>query len=474
MDLKISAKNILVIGDVMLDTYYEGVVNRISPEAPVPVFRKKTERSVLGGAANVAANLIAANQNVSVMAVIGRDANGREVLEKFREQGIHTELMLYTERHTTTKTRFIAGNNQQVLRLDEEDTEPISSDEENVLLDMLKENIASFDAILFSDYMKGLLTYNFTQSAIRLAKENSINVFVDVKDQHFEKYSGAYLLKPNQKELYDLTKLPVDTDKEIVAASHMLKEQAGCDYVMTTLGAKGMLLVGEEELCAVQSVCREVFDVTGAGDTTIAYLVACAANGMALKDAMKISNYAAGLQVGKMGTSAVYIDEVYDAISTGKAGMNHKLLDYSTAADLRKLHGKKKIVFTNGCFDILHIGHIRYLEEASKLGDLLIVGLNSDASVKRLKGRERPINTEKDRAELLSALSFVDYVVIFDQDTPLELIKMIEPDVLVKGGDYSNEYVVGTNEVEARGGRLVLLPFVDGKSTTNIINKIKY
>ena len=457
----------------MLDTYYTGIVNRISPEAPVPVFCKKSERSVLGGAANVAANLIAANQNVSIMSILGRDSNGQKMLNKFHEQGIHTELILQSDRHTTTKIRFIAGNNQQVLRLDEEDTEPITVDEENRLLRMLDEKIASFDVILLSDYMKGLLTYRFTQEVIRRAKEKHIHVFIDVKDQHFEKYNGAYLLKPNQKELHDLTNLPVNTDEEIQAASRILREKTGCDYVLTTLGAKGMLLVGQDKSWSVQSICKEVFDVTGAGDTTIAYLVACAANGMELKDAMKISNYAAGLQVGKMGTSAVYVDEVYDAISSGKQGVIHKLLDYNAAADFRKVHDKKKIVFTNGCFDILHIGHIRYLEEASKLGDLLIVGLNSDASVKRLKGKERPINTERDRAELLSALSFVDYVIIFDQDTPLELIKMIQPDVLVKGGDYSNEYVVGTKEVEARGGKLVLLPFVDGKSTTNIINKIK-
>lgn len=473
MDFKISMTNILVIGDVMLDTYYGGIVNRISPEAPVPVFRKKSERSVLGGAANVAANLVAANQKVSMMAVLGKDTNGETVLEKFREQGINTDLILQIERPTTTKTRFIAGNNQQVIRLDEEDTDSITNDEEKVLLALLKEKITSFDAIIFSDYMKGLLTYNLTQGIINLAKENNVKVFIDVKGQNFDKYSGAYLLKPNQKELHDLTKLPVDTDEQIVETSEFLREKAKCEYVLTTLGAKGMLLVGEDEMCSVQSVGKEVFDVTGAGDTTIAYLVACAANGMALKDSMEIANYAAGLQVAKMGTSAVYVDEVYDAISSGKEGVIHKLLDYNSVADFRKVHDKKKIVFTNGCFDILHIGHIRYLQEAAKLGDMLIVGLNSDASVKRLKGEERPINNERDRAELLSALSFVDYVVIFEQDTPLELIKMVQPDVLVKGGDYSNEYVVGTNEVEDRGGKLVLIPFVDGKSTTNIINKIK-
>ena len=359
------------------------------------------------------------------------------------------------------------------MRLDEEDTEPITKDEECLLIDMLKEKIRTFDAIVFSDYMKGLFTYGFTQGIISLAKENDVNVFIDVKDKKLEKYSRAYLLKPNQKELHDLTGLSVDTDEEIVSASKLLRKRAQCNYVLTTLGAKGMVLVGENEQFSVQPVGREVFDVTGAGDTTIAYLVACAANGMTLKDSMKIANYAAGLQVAKTGTSKVYVDEVYDAISSSKTGVICKLLDYNSVADFRKVHNKKKIVFTNGCFDILHIGHIRYLEEAAKLGDLLVVGINSDASVKHLKGEGRPINSERDRVELLSALGFVDYVLIFEQDTPLELIKMIQPDVLVKGGDYSNEYVVGTNEVEARGGKLVLLPFVDGKSTTNIINKIK-
>lgn len=225
MHFKNNKKNILVIGDVMLDTYYNGIVNRISPEAPVPVFRKKSERSVLGGAANVAANLVAANQNVFMMAVLGKDANGDAVLEKFHEQGIDTELILQTARPTTTKTRFIAGNNQQVMRLDEENTEPITAEAEAALTEMLKERISSFDAIVFSDYMKGLLTYSLTQGVIELARENGVKVFIDVKDQNFEKYSGAYLLKPNQKELSDLTKLPVNTEEQVIHREERLHGQ---------------------------------------------------------------------------------------------------------------------------------------------------------------------------------------------------------------------------------------------------------
>jgi len=321
--------------------------------------------------------------------------------------------------------------------------------------------------------MKGMLSYEFTQNLIRFARKEGIPVLIDVKDPSSEKYSGATILKPNLKELRTLTGMHASSDDEIVAVSGILREKCDCDYVLTTCGARGMVLVGTEDPYFIKAVNQEVFDVTGAGDTTIAYLAACMANGFDIKDAVYISNLAAGIQVSKVGTSSVYWTEIRERFTDSFHGTVRKLIDRNSAAKLRENHKNKKIVFTNGCFDILHVGHIRYLQEASQLGDILVIGLNSDASVKRLKGEERPINQEMERAEMLSALGFVDYVVIFDEDTPLNLIKMIEPDVLVKGGDYSNEYVVGTKEVEEHGGKLVLIPFVDGKSTTNIINKIR-
>lgn len=472
---KIKKKSILVIGDVMLDNYFMGDIKRISPEAPVPVFRKKSERSVLGGAANVAANLVAANQKVSMMSIVGNDETGKKLLGFFREKGVNTDLIQILDRSTTIKTRFLASNNQQVLRLDVEDTEPISKKVCQMMLSKLEEEIDCYHLILLSDYLKGLLTYDFTQGVLKLAKQHNIPAIIDVKDPHIEKYHGAYLLKPNLKEIRDLTGMPAQTDEEIVEAAETLRKQCDCKFVLCTCGARGMVLVGENHKpFFINSEVREVFDVSGAGDTTISYLAAAMANGVVMDDAVTIANYAAGIQVGKIGTSSVYMQEVRDFLSNEDDGSYHKILHAEDLETFRQDNADKKIVFTNGCFDILHVGHKRYLQQAATLGDILVVGVNSDDSVRRLKGPERPVNSEQDRAEMLCAMGFIDYVVIFGEDTPYELIKKIQPDVLVKGGDYKPEEVVGKDIVEARGGKLELIKFVDGKSTTNIINKINH
>lgn len=470
----VDKKNILVIGDVMLDTYYIGEVKRISPEAPVPVFRKKTERSVLGGAANVAANLVAAGQNVSIMTIIGNDDAGRKLKSAFTNAHINTDFILSFDRNTTVKTRFLANNNQQVLRLDVEDTEPLTKTDCNQLLNQLKEKINYYDILLISDYMKGFLTYDFTQGILRLAKEKNIPAIIDVKDSNVNKYKDAYLLKPNLKELQELTGLTATDDESIITASIELKELCNAKFVLTTCGARGMVLVGDGDPFFINSVGQEVYDVTGAGDTAIAYLAACMVNGFTIRDGVEIANVAAGIQVSKAGTSSVFWKEIREQLAEQKEGFIYKLLNENAVKTFRQDHKNQKVVFTNGCFDILHIGHIRYMQKAAKLGDILVIGLNSDASVRRLKGKDRPINSQSDRAEILCALGFVDYIVIFDEDTPYNLISMIKPDVLVKGSDYNHKNVVGTDIVEARGGKLVLIPFIEGKSTTNIIEKIKY
>ena len=471
--MKINKKSILVVGDIMLDNYFLGDIKRISPEAPVPIFRKKSDRSVPGGAANVAANLVAAGQKATIMSVVGEDECGRTLISLLNERRIETKLLETSKRQTTQKTRFLAGNNQQVLRLDVEDTTPITTILCNKLLEKLQKHIKEFDLIILSDYMKGLMTYDFTQGVIKMANERLIPVIVDVKDPLVCKYKNAMLLKPNQKELHDLTGMPVDTDDEIVIAAEFLRKECGNQYVLCTCGAKGMVLVGDQvEPFFLSADAREVFDVSGAGDTTIAYLAASLANNIRIHEAITIANYAAGIQVGKVGTSSVYIQEVREYLANKKKGSSNKILRPSSLSTLREDNKDKKIVFTNGCFDILHVGHIRYLEQASFLGDLLVIGVNSDASVRRLKGPGRPVNTAQDRMEILTALGFVDYVVLFEEDTPYELIKIIQPDILVKGGDYKPEEIVGRDIVEARGGKLEIISFVEGKSTTNIINKI--
>lgn len=471
---KISCHKILVVGDVMLDTYFSGSVKRISPEAPVPVFSKDSEYSVLGGAANVAANLVAAGQHVAIATIVGKDEKGRILKEAFEQKHINIDLIMQLDRVTTEKTRFLASNNQQVLRLDVEETSPLPRDACEYLLKKIEKRIDEFDLVLLSDYLKGLFTYEFTQGVLQHARKKGIPTIIDVKDSEVKKYRDAYLLKPNIKEVHELTGLPVNNDEEIIIASEKLRKICNCRYVLTTCGARGMVLVGDHEPYFIEAEGQEVYDVTGAGDTAIAYLAACMMNGFSIKDSVDIANVAAGIQVSKVGTSSVYWREIREYLTYNSGGFIHKLISGEAVDNFRKEHISEKVVFTNGCFDIMHIGHIRYLYEASRLGDILIVGLNSDVSVKKLKGETRPINCELDRAEMMCALEFIDYVIIFEEDTPLELIKKIQPDVLVKGGDYSDQYVVGTKETEAWGGKLMLLPFVEGKSTTNIINKIKF
>jgi len=468
---KLDKKNILVIGDIMLDTYFTGEIKRISPEAPVPVFHKIDERSVPGGAANVAVNLVSAGQNVSIISIIGKDERGKKLIELINDQAIHIEYIFASERKTTEKVRFLANNHQQVIRLDEEDTFELTEAEKVIILEKLREVIKETDLIILSDYLKGLLTYSVTQEIIKIAKEYHIPVIADVKGVEAEKYKGVTLIKPNKKELHDLTGWKVSTREDVIAASEQLRLKCEAKYVLTTLGAEGMILVGDGESYVLPSIKQEVFDVTGAGDTAISYLAACIASGYTIREAVYIANIAAGIQVSKIGTSSVSWLEIQDKISV-LDGSHQKIINNEDAKEYRSKDKDKRVVFTNGCFDILHIGHVRYLKKAKELGDLLIIGLNSDQSVKRLKGNDRPINQEADRAEMLAAFDFVDHVIIFDDDTPLELIKMIQPDILVKGGDYKNEYVIGTHEVEERGGKLILLPFVEGKSTSSIIEKI--
>lgn len=475
MNLKsaISKKKILVVGDVMLDTYYLGKVKRISPEAPVPVFKKESERSVLGGAANVAANLVAAKQDVYMLGAIGDDDAGRTLLLQLEKVGVSTEFMIHRPYSTTVKTRFVANNNQQVMRLDVEDIIPLDEIECQEVLKSLENKISEFDLVVFSDYLKGVMTEMLTQGIISLANTKNVKCIIDVKDTNVDKYKNAYLLKPNLNELRMLTGHIAKSDEEIIEATHALRKRCNCDYVLTTCGVRGMVLVGNEGFHFIESVGKEVFDVTGAGDTTISYLAACMANKMPMKKSVEIANVAAGIQVGKMGTSAVRLGEVAEKLTRDNSSFEKKIFVCESVEDLVKNLKGKSVVFTNGCFDILHVGHVKYLKESASFGDVLVVGLNSDDSVRRLKGPERPINTQSDRAELLASLESVDYIVIFDEDTPYELIKAIQPDVLVKGGDYMPDEVVGKDIVEAKGGRLELIPFVEGKSTTNIINKVR-
>lgn len=473
----IKEKKILVVGDIMLDKYFFGDARRLSPEAPVPVLCKKRETTVLGGAANVARNLIRAKQNVSIMSVIGNDTEGKILKSILEESKINTELLILDEtRQTTVKTRMIGPNNAQMLRLDIEDTTPISEQILNKMLEQYEHQIKKFDVIIISDYKKGVLTVENTANMIEIANKNNKITLIDTKEPSYAKYKNAYLIKPNIEELRQLTKMSVENDEEIAKAATELRNQTGAKYVLATRGKDGMTLVDGDNVHHIRGVSREVYDVSGAGDTAISYLAVGLANNFKIEDTVILSNAAGAVEVSKMGTYAVSIEEIRDFISKendityGKKIMNVDELVKVLEEEKKK---GKKIVFTNGCFDIFHVGHSRYLRQASTYGDILVVGVNSDSSVKRLKGPERPIISEDERMELLADLESVSYVVKFEEDTPYELIKKIQPDIITKGGDYKTEDVVGKDIVEANGGEVIICKLVEGKSTTNIITKIR-
>lgn len=470
----ITEKNILVIGDIMLDRYYFGISKRISPEAPVPILKKKEERMVVGGAANVAVNIAKAGQKVTILSLIGEDIEGNNLINLLQKNNIDTSLIIKDKnRCTSVKTRFIGQNNIQMFRFDEEITEKIEQQSSDKILNMLEKYVSNYDIVVISDYNKGLLTVENTKKMIEIANKNNVKTLIDVKEPKYEKYKNAYLIKPNLDELNQITGMKVDSEEQILEASRTLLKEANCNYVLATRGKDGMMLVSKEDYKNIQCMSREVYDVTGAGDTVISYLATCMANEISLLDAIQISNYAAGVGVSKMGTYAVSINEIQEYIEEeNNVQLKNKIVTADKLAEILKNKQNKKVVFTNGCFDIFHVGHSRYLRETSKLGDILVVGLNSDSSVKRLKGEKRPIVTQNERAELLASLEFVSYVVVFNEDTPYNLICKVKPDIITKGGDYNPNDVVGKDIVESYGGKVVICPLIEGKSTTNIIEKI--
>ncbi len=472
-------KKILVIGDAMLDSYHFGDVKRISPEAPVPVFLEigKNKYSP-GGAANVAINVAAIGVQTTFFAIVGNDDYGFILKKQLEKVGISTDYLQMKDNYRTiSKLRYIGPGNQQILRVDTEDTRLLEDEGLEDLFNRFEREIGEYQLIILSDYMKGLLTEDTSQKIIRLALANNVTVLVDVKDKNVSKYKKASLLKPNRKELAELTGCDTDSFDAAVGAAIKLCKDAECKYVLATLGADGMILCNRNGLIRqIKSVASEVYDVTGAGDTSIAYLAAELVKGTDIEQAMVIANYAAGVQVSKVGTSVVYPEEVCAAMQedgrSNTAGILNFYNDGGLEPIVRAKEQGKKIVFTNGCFDILHVGHITYLRKAKRLGDILIIGVNGDDSVRRLKGAGRPINSCEDRMVLLSSLDFVDYVVEFKEDTPAELVAKIVPDIFVKGGDYKPEEIAGADTVLANGGEVKVLDFVEGKSTTSIVEKI--
>ncbi len=466
-----STPKILVIGDLMIDYYLWGESKRVSPEAPVPVVDIKKETKLLGGAGNVVNNLIALGAEVSVISVVGDDKIGEELKEMLKKIGVDSSgLLIEKGRRSTQKSRVIASN-QHVIRFDSESREDISQLSEDRVIKHLKDLVENIDIILISDYAKGVLTNRVLQESIKIAKSKGLKVLVDPKGSDFSKYRGATLITPNKKEAIVATGIEIVDEKSLKKAGFWLKRELNLDVAVITLSEDGIAIF-EEDMTKIATVAKEVYDVTGAGDSVLSTLGFVLASGGEIKEACRVANSAAAVVVGKLGSATASWEEIIEYEQTlSKTATEERILSKTKIAkrvERLKKRGKK-IVFTNGCFDILHLGHVKYLEKAKSFGDILIVGLNSDSSVKRLKGESRPINPEYDRAYLLASLQCVDYVVIFEEDTPLDLIRAVEPDTLVKGGDYRGKEVVGSSVAK----EVKLVDFVEGKSTTSIIERAK-
>lgn len=471
---------VLCIGDVMLDRFVYGGVDRISPEAPIPVLLVKHEKHMLGGAGNVVANIAALGAQATLLAVVGDDVQGREVQALLEKLGVAAHLEQEQGRATIVKSRFVSAG-QQILRVDREKTAEIAEQTQERVVLRAQALMDGCGAVVLSDYKKGMLTDALVRRIIDMAQKKNVPVIVDPKGQDFARYRGAFVVTPNRKELEAATGMTADTDDAVRAASMKIMMDCGISSVLATRSQDGMsLLTQDAEPVHIPANVREVFDVSGAGDTVIATFSSAVAAGVTLRGAALLANVAAGIVVGKSGTATALPEEIESALD---AGFAREKQDYrlatkcigSQAAAERAEHWRTrgyKVGFTNGCFDLLHPGHLATLRQAKAACDYLIVAINSDAGVKRLKGPSRPVQDENARAAVLSAMEMVDAVVIFNEDTPLELLEAIRPDVLVKGGQYKLEEVVGYSLVMSYGGQIVRATMEDGFSTTNTISKM--
>jgi len=472
---RLSGLRALVIGDLMLDEYLWGRTERISPEAPVQVVDIVREDLRLGGAGNVINNLVSLGCQVHVASVLGEGHDGLWLRRRLEEKLVGTEGLQFDGQRTTSRKTRILASGQQMMRFDRESRAPIDARQENALVDFVRSHADRFDVILVSDYLKGVLTEGLLQAVIAIGKEKNLPVVIDPKGNDYAKYRGATLLTPNRKETEVASGVAIVDEQSLRLAARTLMQRIDLETLMVTRSEEGISIFfrnGEEVHLPTQA--REVYDVTGAGDTVLSLVGIGLAGGLPVSDAAAVANIAAGIVVGKVGTSTVSVEEIREALA-------HHALEYDSKIRVRESlrhileterRRGKTIVFTNGCFDLLHVGHVKYLQQARRLGDLLVLGLNSDASIRRLKGANRPLINEQERAHILAALSCIDYVVLFDEDTPLELIGTLRPDILVKGGDYTPETVVGRDLVESYGGRVELIDLVDGRSTTDIIERI--
>lgn len=468
-----SSKRVLVVGDVMLDKYIWGDVQRISPEAPVPVVRGLRHDEKPGGAANVAMNMACLGAKTIVVGITGRDESERLLAESLRINGVHPQFVSSEEYETVTKMRILGGR-QQMLRLDFEHFAAIESSVYERLIERTLDLLPGSHALVLSDYAKGVITPEVCAAVIPAARKLGIPVLVDPKGLDYARYKGATTICPNLTELARAVRLePNDLEALFIAAEAMVAD-LHLDFLTATLSEKGIALVRQGSRFVAPAVARQVFDVSGAGDTVVAVMALCLASGLEPETAVQLANIAAGIVVGKVGTVPVQKHELLAALGPQIAlHAEDRVLTREELVQRVALWkaNSERVVFTNGCFDLLHIGHITLLEQARRFGDRLIVAINSDDSVRRLKGPSRPIVSENDRARVLAALAAVDAVAIFDEPTPLELVLAVQPHVLVKGGDYNSDTVVGAREVQSWGGEVKIVALVEGISTTRLLEK---
>jgi len=466
---------IMVVGDLILDEYIWGTVNRISPEAPVPILESRSENLALGGAANVANNLVALGCEVFLVGALGQDEKGDRLLELIGNRTIHTDgIFRFVHRPTTSKMRIIA-HSQQILRIDKEDDRPITEETENKFIKYINSALPAMDGVICSDYNKGLLTEKIITTIMHRAKNSRKMVIVDPKGTDFSRYKGAFAVTPNEKEMERVAPIKITGKEDLERAAEYLMTLTRAEAILITRGKDGMILYRKKQKPhEIQTRAREVYDVTGAGDTVVSVFGMALFSGFNFEEAAWLANSAASIVVGKIGTAVVTLKEINEFLQEEMLRASRTVLELDELVKLVSMakSAGKKVVFTNGCFDLIHGGHIEFLQKARDLGDLLIIGLNSDGSVRKIKGDGRPIKTAEERANILSSLKNVDYITVFDDLTPENLIREIRPDILVKGDDYQLDEVVGKEIVEGYGARVELIPIVKGHSTTHTLEKI--
>jgi D-beta-D-heptose 7-phosphate kinase/D-beta-D-heptose 1-phosphate adenosyltransferase len=466
--------SVLIVGDLMLDEYVGGSVERISPEAPVPIVRAGTSEFRLGGAANVARQIAALGAKATLIGMVGDDAAGETVRRLCQESNISTESIVTAQHRRTTRKLRVLSQSQQLLRIDWEDSHPLSNEDAGALLDKINRSSPA-DAVILSDYAKGVLSVPVIAKLLHQRHPRTRTVVVDPKHRDFTRYRGANILTPNLRELSEASGRgldPADLATIAIAARSQILV-GGFDGLVVTLGDRGILIVmadGSQKL--IPALTRPVYDVTGAGDTAAAVLTTCLATGATIASAAHVANAAAGIAVGEVGAVAVPASRIVDVVAgrppskvLSRAALQDRVSQWREAG--------QRIVFTNGCFDLLHPGHLSLLQYAKSLGDILVLAINSDAGVRRLKGPSRPVLSQDDRAAMLGALGCVDAVTIFDEDTPLETVRCVQPEILVKGQDYRLDEVVGRDVVEAAGGRVVLAPLLAHYSTTSLLTRAR-